>query len=187
MVLLSDERYEMKKLISMIMVTALSQNLILAEAQSQNSVPSVSDVTITQLAYSRNVEITYKLSESPAIITLSIETNNVAIPNSAVTHLSGDVSMVVEPGGGNKTITWNAGADWPDNITDKAVARITAWYTNNPPAVMVVDLSKGVAGSSQNRYPVLYYPSLESLRGGITNEIYKSNFLVLKKSLTALF
>jgi hypothetical protein len=89
---------------------------------------------MTQRAGSRVVDITYDLAGEAAIVTLGIETNGVAIPDAVVTRLSSDVSVVVQPGAG-RSIVWNAGADWPENVTGSAKARVTAWSTNAPPRV----------------------------------------------------
>jgi formylglycine-generating enzyme required for sulfatase activity len=137
----------------------------------------VSGVTMTQREYTRIVDIGYTLTGGPAIITLAIETNGVAIPDSAVTRLSGAVSTVIQPG--THTITWNAGADWPENEVTNARARVTAWSTNAPPQVMVVDLT---GGANATTYPVYYYTSVEALPGGgVTNSVYKSTHLVMRK------
>ncbi|MDD2600876.1 MAG: hypothetical protein PHO37_16910 [Kiritimatiellae bacterium] len=86
----------------------------------------------------------YKLAGEAAIVTLGIETNGVAIPDSAVTLLSGDVCKKVEVGSGS--ITWNAGVDWPENLTVVAKAKVTAWSVDAPPQVMVIDLRGGAFG-----------------------------------------
>ena len=125
------------------------------------AVPEVSNVNMTQIENTRTVQVTYDLSVTNAIVTLSIETNGVAIPDSAVTRLSGDVCKVVAPG--SLTITWNAGADWPENVAESAKARVTAWSVDAPPQVMAVDLSGGPAAAT---YPVLYYTSAEALPYG---------------------
>lgn len=131
-----------------------------------------------QAAYSRDVVITYKLSGAPAIITLAIETNGVAIPDSAVTRLSGDVCKMIEGDGETKSSTWNAGVDWPDNITDVAVARVTAWLTDSPPQYCAVDVSGGSGASS---YPVYYYPSAEGVPNGVTDDLYKIYRILLRR------
>lgn len=145
------------------------------------AVPEVSNVAMAQREGSRIVEITYDLSEAAAIVTLGIETNGVAIPDSAVTRLTGDVSTVIQPGTG-KTIVWNAGLDWPENLTEVAKAKVTAWSTSAPPQVMVIDLSKGSAASEADPYVVYYYNSLDALPGGgLSNDVYKTTMLVMNK------
>lgn len=161
-------------------VAAISAAAVIGAAGTSWAMPSVSGVSMTQRDNSRTVDIGYTLAGEAAIVTLSIETNGVALPDSAVTTLSGDVCMVVEPG--TRSIVWNAGADWPENVTENAKARVTAWQTNAPPQIMVIDLSKGTAATAQNPYPVHYYTSLDALPGGgVSNAIYKTDGLVLRK------
>ena len=137
--------------------------------------PVVSNVRMTQRTNSRMVDILYDLDGEAAIVTLGIETNGVPIPDSAVTHIYGDVCRVVQTGA-NRSIVWNAGADWPENQTAQAKARITAWSTNAPPQYMVIDLENKSASS----YPVFYYPSEAAIPGGITNRIYKTYRLAMR-------
>jgi len=161
-------------------VAAFTVAAILGTAGAAWAVPVVSDVTMTQRANSRIVDIGYTLSGEQAIVTLGIETNGVAIPDSAVTVLSGDVSMVAQTG--THSIVWNAGADWPEHLVTNAKARVTAWVTNAPPQVMVIDLSKGTSATEQDPYPVFYYTSLEALpNGGLSNDMYKTDMLVMNK------
>jgi len=142
------------------------------------AVPEVSEVTMTQRIYSRTVDITYTLSGEPAIVTVGIETNGVALSDGEVTRVSGDVCKVVAPGA-NRQVVWNAGVDWPEHVVTNAKARVTAWSTNAPPQIMVLDLR---GGPTTNTYPVSYYTSVAALPyGGLTNAIYKSQYLVMRK------
>lgn len=110
--------------------------------------PQVSSVTMTQAAGSRFVNISYTL-DADAIITLSIETNGVPLPPEAVSTLSGDACKAVQTG--NRQMTWDAGADWPSNLTETAQARVKAWHPSYPPPVMVLDLSAGSGGTRSTR------------------------------------
>jgi sulfatase modifying factor 1 len=141
------------------------------------ALPVVSDVTLAQRPNSRIVDITYMLAGEDAIVTVGIETNGIAIPDSAVTRLSGDVCKVVQTGV-NKSIVWNAGEDWPENINASARARVTAWSTNAPPQYMVIDLEGGASAIS---YPVYYYTSAEAVPDGVTNYVYKTLRLAMRK------
>ena len=164
--------------------TAWAIAAIIGAGSAAWAVPEVSNVTMTQRENSRIVDIGYALSNDVAYITLGIETNGVALPDSVVTRLSGDVGVRVSPGE-NKTITWNAGIDWPEHLVTNAVAKVTAWATNNPPAVLVVDLS---GGSTATSYPVTGYPSLDALPyGGVTNDLYKTTQLVFKRISAGVF
>ena len=138
-------------------------------------VSAVDNVAMAQRANSRMVDITYDLSGEAAIVTLGIETNGVALSDRAVTSLAGDVAKVVEPGA-NRHIIWNAGNDWPENLATNARAKVTAWATNAPPLYMVIDL-----GTAASTCPVYYYGSAEAVPGGVTNDLYKTARLVLRR------
>lgn len=143
--------------------------------------PLISNVRMQQRQNSRIVDVWYDLADEDAIVTLGVETNGVAIPASAVTHVSGDVGVVVSVGS-NKRIVWLAGADWPDNQTASAKARITAWSTNSPPMYLVVDLEGGVASGS---FPFKYYEEEGALPdGGLTNAVYRCSRIVLRRIRT---
>jgi formylglycine-generating enzyme required for sulfatase activity len=140
------------------------------------AVPQVTNVRMAQRAGTRMVDVLYDLAGEAAIVTLGIETNGVAIPDSAVTRLSGDVSVVIQPGA--HTITWNAGADWPEHAVTNARARVTAWSTNAPPQYCAVDVT---GGPSTNSYPVYYYASAEAVPGGVTNDLYKTVHILMRQ------
>jgi formylglycine-generating enzyme required for sulfatase activity len=123
------------------------------------------------------VDVLYDLAGEAAIVTLGIETNGVAIPDSAVTRLSGDVSVVIQPGT-DRHIVWNAGADWPENVTATAKARVTAWSVDAPPLYCAVDVT---GGPSTNSYPVYYYASAEAVPGGVTNDLYKTVHILMRQ------
>lgn len=140
------------------------------------AVPLVSDVVMTQQTGTRIVKITYNLADEAAIVTLGIETNGVAIPDAAVTRLTGDVCKTVEIG--SRSITWNAGADWPENLTSVAKAKVTAWSVDAPPLYCAVDVTQG---TSAQTYPVYYYVSAEGVPGGVTNYAYKTNLILMRR------
>jgi formylglycine-generating enzyme required for sulfatase activity/ferric-dicitrate binding protein FerR (iron transport regulator) len=141
------------------------------------AVPQVTNVRMAQRAGTRVVDVLYDLAGEAAIVTLGIETNGVAIPDSAVTRLSGDVSVVIQPGT-DRHIVWNAGADWPENVTETAKARVTAWSVDAPPQYCAVDVA---GGPSTNSYPVYYYASAEAVPGGVTNDLYKTVHILMRQ------
>jgi len=112
--------------------------------------------TLSQDANSRLVTIQYKLTgDEPAVITVAVLTNGVALPPPAMKFLSGDVSktmtQAIEPDADNlKTIVWDVAKESPGSLFSNAVAKITAYPTNNPPLYLVIDLS---GGTNANRYP----------------------------------
>jgi formylglycine-generating enzyme required for sulfatase activity len=158
-------------------MAALAAAGVLGTAGAARAVPQVTDVQMTQRAGSRVVDITYTLAGEAAIITLAIETNGVALPSEAVTRLQGDVSTTVETGTVRR-IVWNAGADWPEHTVTNARARVTAWSADAPPTYCAVDVTGGTAA---NTWPVYYYPSAEAVPGGVTNDLYKTVLILMRK------
>lgn len=137
------------------------------------SAPTVSDVTMTQDA-SRAVTVTYTLSDEPAIVTVDIRTNGVSIGGANLTHFSGDVNKVVQPGAA-RTMTWRARKAWPGHKIDSGVtAVVTAWALDTPPDVMIVPID-GNGGEVQ------YYADLASVPGGVSNDVYKTTMLLMRK------
>jgi hypothetical protein len=141
-----------------------------------HAVPQVSNVTLAQRAGSRLVDISYTLADEPGIITLSIETNGVALSGTEVSSVFGDVSKLVEPGA--RAMVWNAGLDWPEHVSSNTRARVTVWATNAPPLYCVIDLAGGYAATN---YPIYYYASAEAVPGGVTNDQYKTTRLLMRK------
>lgn len=154
----------------------------------QSPMPVVGNVELSQDdSEMRKITVSYTLS-SEAIVTVDFQTNVledasgewVSIGEKNFTSLSGDVNRLVQAteGTARRTITWNAGADWPKVRIRKPRFRaaLTAWPTNSPPDYMVIDLR------SAESFPVNYYVSEDALPyGAVTNKIYKDELLVLRR------
>ena len=142
------------------------------------SFPEVTNVTMTQ-DQGRLVTITYALSE-PAVVTFDIQTNNVekgvweSIGGERLVHVTGAVNRFVKADD-EKVIRWQPRWDWPgQKITGGNVkCEVKAWPTNAPPPFMSVDLC--VAKD------VRYYADKASVFGGVTNDMYKTTHLLLRK------
>ncbi len=157
--------------------------------------PQVSDVRLVPRQNSRKVDIYYRLTGANAFITVSIETNaavapawsGVKIPDRFVKSVSGDVSVLVSADAVNeKHVVWDARADWPDQKVDGARAKIEAWTRDNPPLYLVLDL--GAAYDANATYPLRAYLSEEALPdGGLTNELYRTNRLALRRIPSGCF
>ncbi len=158
-------------------VAALTAAAVLGTAGTAYAVPEVTNVRMQQRTGTRVVDVWYDLAGEAAIVTLGIETNGVALPDNAVTCLSGDVSVVIQPGM-DRHIVWNAGEDWPENRSEMAKARVTAWSVGAPPTYCAVDVTGGPA---TNSYPVYYYASAEGVPGGVTNELYKTLRILMRR------
>ena len=145
-------------------------------AIAASAAPVVSNVSMTQAG--GTVTIGYTLSGEPGIVTVDIQTNNTArgewesIGGERLVFFGGDVNRRVEPGA--RTITWKPRKAWPDNMSSKnAKAVVSAWATNAPPDYMVVSL---VATNT-----LFFYTCAESVPGGVTNDLYKTECLVMRK------
>ena len=152
------------------------------------AVPEVTGSTMTQDA-SRLVTITYTLSAAPAVVTLDVQTNAntsaaaddpgwTSIGGAAVSNAKGDVWKRVETG--SHTITWRPDLSWPDHKIADGGARavVTAWALDNTPDYMVVDISESATSAT----PRKYYPTADSLPGGILgNPDYRTTSIVMRK------
>ena len=146
--------------------------LLATAAEAGAPVIRESSVTMTQNASSREVTIAYTLEEEPAIVTVDIRTNNVSIGGGNLWYFRGDVNKVVKTG--PRTITWRPDKAWPGHRIESGVtAVVTAWATNTPPDYMVVSL---VAAKT-----VRFYADAGSLPGGVTDDLYKTDMIVMRK------
>ena len=155
------------------------------------AVPVAENVTFTQ--DNLNVAtITYTLTETPAIVTLDIETNvtgdvwaSIGAANVApAVSFDSDAYRKVT-GSGTHRITWRPyrfwSSDGPEgNIpADKIRAVVKAWTLDNPPDYMAVDISDGARPNTWR-----YYPDADSVPGGVLgNEAYRRTSLLMRKIL----
>lgn len=134
--------------------------------------PAVSDVTLAQDA-SRTVTVDYRLTGSPAIVTVDFQTNGVSVGGAALRGLAGDCNRLVSPDAdGLKRIVWHPDRSWPGHrVPMTAVVR--AWTEENPPDYLMLNLHSG-----DRRY----YGSVEELpEGGATNDAYRTDFMLMRR------
>lgn len=141
------------------------------------SAPEVS-VTKTEQDLSRLVTVNYTLSGEPGIITPVVQTNRgdgvwIDIGDENLTHFAGDVNRIVDVG--DRSFTWQPEKAWPNHKIKDNAFRIGAkvWATNAPPDIMVVSLVTSNC--------VWYYSSAAALAGGVTNDLYKTELLVMRR------
>ncbi|MBQ6010730.1 MAG: formylglycine-generating enzyme family protein [Kiritimatiellae bacterium] len=144
------------------------------------AVPQISGVTMAQDT-TRLVTITYTLADAPAVVTVDVQTNNAnggwaSIGGEAVWNATGDVWKKVETG--SRTITWRPDHSWPDHKIADGGARavVTAWALDNTPDYMAVDVSAAAQPDTQT-----YYPAADFVPGGVTNGLYKTTMLLMRK------
>ena len=176
-----------------LIIASIAACVATVPSPSQAATPEVTDVTMTQNG-TRLVTITYRLTED-AVVTLDVQTN--ATPNAAtgwasiggaaICNAQGAVWRKVTSadadGNGNCTITWRPDLSWLDEfgngfkIADGcAKAVVTAWSLDNTPNYMVVDISSAAEPNTQK-----YYPAADFVPGGVTNGLYKTTTLLMRK------
>ena len=162
------------------------------------AIPEVSNVTMEQ-AQNRRVTITYQLADAPAVVTLDIQTNAntsaaaddpgwTSIGGQIICNARGDVWRTVGNGLAegqtfSGTITWHPDKSWPGPdgngfkiAANGARARVTAWPIDNTPDYMAVDVSAAAQPGTQT-----YYPAADFVPGGVTNGLYKTTTLLMRK------
>ena len=128
----------------------------------------------------RVVTVKYTLDE-PAIVTFDVLTNGVSIGAKNLKTASGDLWRVVAATGAGevRTIAWNAYESWPDHKfkNGEVSVKVTAWATNSPPDYMVIKLVGDDKGART------FYTAPEQLpgEGGVTNDLYKTDYLVMRR------
>ena len=162
---------------------ALAAVAVAASVTLPAAVPEVTDVTMAQ-DDTRHVTISYTLSEAPAVVTVDVQTNYAengetgwaSIGGENIQNVTGDVWKQVEIGA--RTIHWRPDLSWPDHkIADGGVrAVVTAWALDNTPDYMVVDIT-ATGGADTQRY----YPAAGFVPGSVTNSLYKTTALLMRK------
>ncbi len=143
-------------------------------------------------ADNRLVTIKYVLADAPGIVTLDVQTNRtgiatadgpdwVSIGGEHLREVVGDVNRYVEDLG-EHILLWQPDKSWPDHEIPARPrgwpgpirAVVTAWSPQTPPNYLVVDLV-----NPSNRW--FYTDEAFLPRGGITNDFYRQQSIVLRK------
>lgn len=157
--------------------------LLAVGATAFAALPVVSNVTSSQRAGTKFVDITYDVADAdgdPLKVRVEISDNNgttYAVPAFTFTGAIGDN---VTPGTG-KTIAWNAGQDWDGEYSSQMRVKVIAvdakglpglaWSNEIPPGGFLMGQDGGVEGSGLSRHvniPWSYWLS----KFEITNEQY---------------
>ena len=160
----------MKNLIS------LSTILLAAAVIADPADPQISNVRLEQNSVSRRVTVKYDLDEA-AVVTMDVLTNGVSIGGANIQAVTGDCFRKVAAGN-NHVVEWNPWLSWPDHKFGAGVVsvRMTAWALDNTPDYMIVDVSAAAQPNTQT-----YYPAADFVPGGVTNSIYKTTQLLMRK------
>lgn len=135
----------------------------------------VENVRLTQKKSTRAITVLYDLIGESAVVTFDVLTNGVSIGGANYANASGDVNAVVTAGL-NREIKWNARSSWPNvEIKEECVSvKVTAWPIDDPPPVMVVDLTRQNGGRT-------FYEDFSQVPLTVTNDLYKTDRLVFRK------
>ena len=155
-----------------LLMVSLAEGVLLAS-------PSVSNVVLSQ-DDGRECTVTYDLAEAPAVITLSIETNNgsawVAMDDKVVSRAMGDVNRKISASSG--TIRFVPEVDLAEE-PGAVRAVVTAWPMDDTPNYMVFSLVEGAVSASDR---VRYYASTNAIPGGLLDNVeYRTCSMVFRK------
>ena len=139
--------------------------------------------------------IRYRLTGSPAIVTVDIQTNVngtatnkdsdwISIGEANFRNVAGDVNKLISPSDSeDKVITWNVGEIMPELKTRDGSCRavVKAWTTDAPPDYMVVDLRRDQNRSLEDPR-VRYYVSTNAFpeADNVQNNVYRTDFMAMR-------
>ena len=143
-------------------------------ALSASGATGVSDVVWSQEDDTRQVTCTYTLSGDSAVVNADVLVDGEPIEARYHGYFIGDVNRIVSAGT-SRRFYWRPDKAWPGDPRS-VTFRLRVASPSNAPEYMVVDLDGGLLGD------VRYYADSGLLpHGGLTNDIYRSSCLVLKR------
>jgi len=149
--------------------------LSLLATAALRAAPTIGGVTVD--AASPSVRVAYTLQgDEAAVITAAVRVDGEPLAPERFLHVAGDVGHVVAPGA--RSFVWKSHKDWPNQKLRNVTVALTAWPTNAAPDYLVVDLT---ATNCPPRETVTYYASAADLPFGVTNDLYKTSKLVMRK------
>ena len=156
--------------------TYLSTILLAAAVCADPADPQISNVRLGQNSLSRRVTVKYDLDEA-AVVTMDVLTNGVSIGGTNIQGVGGDCFKKVAAGN-DHVVEWDPYLSWPDQKFGAGVVsvRMTAWALDNTPDYMAVDITATGGADTQT-----YYPAADFVPGGVTNGLYKTTKLLMRK------
>ncbi len=150
-----------------------SIGVVLVGSAAVAALPSVNTVSFVATNTPGAVVVDYAFSGAPAIVTFEVRTNGVPL-DIGYPSAAGAVNRFLQPG--SYRFTWAADVDWPGHvIADPSVEIVVkAAATNDPPDYMLIP-------TDSNTLPRRYYDKVADIPGGITNHLYKSRYLPMRR------
>ena len=138
--------------------------------------PTITELSFVQNPESRVAAVSFTLG-AESIVTLDVQTNGVSIGwRNYRAGIAGCAFGKINPAGAYRLEwkPWETWTDAPRSLPSNSVkAVITAWSPDNTPDYMDIDLT-----SASN---ITYYVSEEDLPYAVTNDIYKTKHLLMKR------
>ena len=140
---------------------------------------SSDSVLLSENSATRQITVAYELRGEPAVVTIDIQTNTASgvwtsIGGVNLSHWIGAVNRLNKNTTGTSFAYWRPDRGWKGGFdVSSARAVVTAWPTNNPPPYMAIDLL--------NISNVFFYASREAVPGGDTNDLYKTDWMLMRK------
>ena len=141
-------------------------------ALAAGAAPVATVTSVDVSAENRQVTVNYSLSED-AVVTFDVLTNSVSVGGENLVGVVGDVNRRVAAGSGMVAWCWPKTLESLSAANGDAVVRVTAWPLSAPPDYMAVSML--AAGA------VSFYPDAESVPGGIGNDLYKTEMMLLRR------
>ena len=165
---------------NMRMSFAVAAGLVAASVLAEQPAVESGSVFMVQDPVSRKVTIGYRLENAPGIVTVDVQTNAgenawASIGGERLRSVVGDVNRLVEKVGVDCRIHWIPDCDWPDGAKmagSSVRAVVTAWSPSAPPDYWAVSL----LDKTQR-----YYPNEGSLPGGIQDDRWRKEWLLMRK------
>ena len=154
--------------------TGILAVLFALSADGVSASPLVKDVSVSPDGGSV-LKVSYNLTGGPAIVTVDVLTNGASTAGVGAKHVSGDVNRIVRTDG-DHAFYWQAGSDWPKDVAPASASfAVQAWALANPPPYLAINLSV------TNCHRFYAYPDAFPAPGGVTNILYKTEWLVMRK------
>ena len=121
--------------------------------------------------------VSYSIDE-PAIITVDVRTNRgdgvyASIGADKLRRISGEVNKLVTNVNTPVSATWPTDSSMPEQTISSARIVVTAWATDAPPDYMAINMIDSDV--------VRYYVSTDAFPLPVTNSIYKTEWLVMRR------
>lgn len=139
-----------------------------------------SSVVIAQDPATRELVVSYTLADADAIVTVELLTNGVPVATSELAGMTGNPFERQSPG--FHVLRWKP---WESSLKgqtfgpNEVSVRLMAYSVDTPPDYLVVDLV------AQHPDRPKYYPSCQTVPGGVSSNVYKTTKILMRRITAA--